>query len=355
MLIDPILKPRITEVPSVSDKTLSLFKDSLVWDNILPWVPWKGGSYQANIDLIDELLPRFLHVGVNHISLTVGLIGDIDDTLRHMARVRREIDERADWLMLAQTVSCIRRAKHHNKLAVSFNFQDSLPFSNQLDMIQVYYDLGVRQVGLVYNQRNLVGDGCAEKNDGGLSNFGRAAIQEMHRVGMLVDGSHVGYRTSMQAMELGGGPFIFSHSNPYAVRPHYRNIKDDQIKACAAAGGVIGINGVGAFVGDMDAPTEAIFRCLDYTVELVGPEYVGIGFDYVHDLDLAINAPRMAPLAWPAYQGEELLRHNYAGPEQLVHLTQLMLDHGYSDSAIEGILGGNWACLCEQVWQSIAS
>ena len=350
-LLDPVLKPRITEIPNVSEMALSLFKRSLVWDNILPWVPWHGGNYQANVDLIDELLPRYLRVGVNHISLTVGLLGDVDATIRHIARVRQQIHERADWLVLADSVNAIRKAKANNHLAVSFNFQDSLPFSNSVDMIQIYYDLGVRQVGLAYNQRNLVGDGCAEENDAGLSNFGKEVIKEMHSVGMLVDGSHVGYRTTMEAMEVGDGPFIFSHSNPFAIRPHYRNVKDEQIKACAATGGLIGINGVGAFVGDVNAPTEDIFRCLDYTVELVGPEYVGLGFDYVHDLDLAINAPRMAPLAWPAYKGEQMVRHNYAGPEQMVALTQMMLDHGYPDDAIVGILGGNWANLCERVWK----
>jgi membrane dipeptidase len=173
----------------------------------------------------------------------------------------------------------------------------------------------------------------------------------MNRVGMLVDGSHSGYRTTMDAMEVCEAPFIFSHSNPFSVRPHYRSIKDDQIKACAATGGVIGINGVGYWVGDNDAPTEAIFRCLEHTVNLVGPDQVGLGFDYVYDLDQLIDWVRMAPLTWPPYEGEHMVKHNYAGPEQMVDLVQMMLDHGYPDDAIRGILGENWRRLCAKVWR----
>lgn len=349
MNIDSPLKPRVNTIADVSDEALSLFRDSLVWDDLMPWLPG------VNVDGIDEILPRFREVGVNFISLTLsagaGLGASISSTMHQIARVTQEIRKRGEWLVLARSVDEIRRAQANKKLAVNFNFQETLPFENDLKIIQVYYDLGVRQALLAYNQRNLVGDGCAERTDAGLSNFGVQVVKEMNRVGMLVDGSHSGYRTTMDAMEICEAPFVFSHSNPYAVRPHYRNIKDDQIKACAATGGVIGINGVGFWVGDWDASTDAIFRCLDYTVQLVGAEHVGLGFDYVHNLDGIIEAVRKAPLAWPPYKGEEMVKHNYAGSEQMVRLVQLMLDHGYPGEAIKGILGENFAKLCERVWK----
>ena len=308
MLIHRELEPRINEIPDVSEKALSLFESSLVWDDLMPWLPG------VNDDGIDDILPRFNEVGVNFISLTLaagaGLGSSINSTMHQIARVRREIQERSNWLTLASSVTEIREAQRKNKLAVNFNFQETLPFENCLDMIHIYYDLGVRQALLAYNQKNLVGDGCAERTDAGLSNYGVAVVKEMNRVGMLVDGSHSGYRTTMDAMEIGESPFIFSHSNPYAICPHYRSIKDDQIKACVQTGGVIGINGVGYWVGDINASTEAIFRCLDYTVELVGAEYVGLGFDYVKNLDGIIDAVRKAPLAWPPYEGKEMVKHN---------------------------------------------
>ena len=265
--------------------------------------------------------------------------------------MQKQVRERSDYLVLAKTTEEIRAAAADGKLALGFNFQTTTPFRVDLDEVQRFYDLGVRQVLLAYNRRNFVGDGCAEPDDGGLSLFGRALIEEMNRVGVLIDGSHTGYRTTMEAMQLSSAPFVFTHSNPFAVRPHYRSIKDDQIKACAATGGVIGINGVGYWVGDLEASSEAVFRCLDYTVGLVGPEHVGLGFDFVHDIEGLWKWARGAPLLWPPYEGEWMPKHNYAGPEQIAELVQLMLEHGYPDDAIIGILGRNWARVCDEVWK----
>lgn len=347
----PELTPRLTEIPDVSEKALTLFSDNLVWDNVFPWGLGRG-EYRGNAQFIDELLPRFKRVGSNFLSLSLlGATVSPANILEYIGRVRREIAERSDWMVLATSVAAIREAKAADKLAVNFDFQSCPPLGNSLDLIQVYYDLGVRQAGLAYNLRTVVGDGCAEGANAGLSRLGVTVIKEMNRVGMLVDGSHAGFRTTMDAMEVCDGPFTFSHSNPMAVCDHYRSITDEQIKACVATGGVVGINGVGTFVGDDNAPTEAIFRCLDYTVELVGAEHVGLGFDYVHDNDGSIKALEKATLAWPPHKGKSAAKHNYASHEQVIELVQMMLDRGYPDEAIIGILGENWASLCEKVWK----
>ncbi len=339
------LKPRTEKVPSVSEKALRLFQENLVWDNLLPWVP----GY--NIDEVDTIFPRFRELGVNFASLTLGAGGaapgaSVDVIVERIGRVKCEIRERSDWLVFASTVAEIREAKAANKLAVNFNFQETLPFGRNLDLIQIYYDLGIRQALLAYNQKNLVGDGCNERTDAGLSNFGVDVIKEMNRVGMLVDGSHSGYQTTMEAIEICDGPFIFSHSNPFAVFNHFRNIKDDQIDACAASGGVIGVVGAGGFLDDINASTESIFRCLDYLVERAGPEHVGLGMDYVRDVEGAFKMRQKAPTAWP-----NTVKYNYAGAEEVMGLTQMMLDHGYPDKAIINILGENWARVSEQVWK----
>jgi len=332
----------------VSDQALALIENSLVWDNLLPWIP----GY--NIDGIDRILPRFRNKGFNFVSLTLaggaGVSSSIDSCMRRIARVRREIQERADWMVLATSVQAIRQARAEGKLAVNFNFQETLPFDDSLEMIEVYYQLGIRQALLAYNQKNRVGDGCAERTDAGLSRFGVEVVKTMNRVGMLVDGSHSGYRTTMDAMEVCEGPFIFSHANPAALHPHYRNIQDDQIKSCAASGGVIGINGVGGFLGDQHASSQSLFRCIDYVGELVGFEHVGLGLDYVEDIEGAYRIRQSASLAWPGDPGK-VVKYQFAGPEQLSELVQLMLDHGYPEVAIRGILGENWAGLCERVWK----
>jgi membrane dipeptidase len=345
MSIDPVLKPRIESIPPVSEKALQLFRNNLVWDNCLPW------ERNCNSPEVDIILPRYHATGVNFISLTVASPFDDHAVAAQIALTKRLVRERSHYLVVANTTKEIRNAEAAAKLALGFNFQETLPFGTNLDNVQLFYDLGVRQAVLAYNNRNFVADGCAEPDNAGLSLFGRAVVKEMSRVGMLVDGTHCGHRTTMEAMELCDGPFVFSHSNPFAVRPHYRSIKDDQIKACAATGGVIGINGVGYWVGDNDASTEAIFRCLDYTVELVGAEHVGLGFDYVYDLDGLIEWVRALPLMWPAYEGEWMVKHNYAGPEQMIELVQVMLEHGYSDETIIGILGRNFERVASKVWK----
>ncbi|HEV7941472.1 MAG TPA: membrane dipeptidase [Solirubrobacteraceae bacterium] len=342
---DTNLKPRIETIPVVSDKTLQLFNTSLVWDDLLPWGPVLNGPH------IDKILPRFHAAGVNFVSLTVAVRDNTEKAFAQIAEAEAQIHARSEYLTVARTTHEIHDARDAGKLALGFHFQETMPFGTDLDNVEAFYNLGVRQALLAYNNRNFVGDGCAEPDDAGLSLFGRALVEEMNRVGMLVDGSHSGYRTAMEATELSQGPFIYSHSNPFAIRPHYRSIKDDQIKACAATGGVIGINGVGYWVGDNDAPTEAIFRCLDYTVELAGPEHVGLGFDYIYDLDEVVRWARSTPLVWPPYEGESMPKHNYAGPEQMVELVELMLGHGYPDAAIVGILGGNWERVSEAVWK----
>jgi membrane dipeptidase len=220
----------------------------------------------------------------------------------------------------------------------------------RLEMVQLYYDLGVRHMLLAYNARNHVGDGCAERTDGGLSRWGLRVVEEMRRVGMWVDGTHSGYRTTMEAMELSPGPFIFSHCNAHAVYPHYRNIRDDQIRACAASGGVVGLNGLGEFLDDHDATSASIFRHMDHMVQMVGSGHVGLGLDFVK------NAPRFwrwvadNPHAWPPAPNPRT-NSGFGQPEQVGELTELMLHAGYSEADVRGILGDNWLRLAREVWK----
>jgi membrane dipeptidase len=345
MTADPVLRPRIETVPPVSDRALALFRTSLVWDNTLPWT--SGSNWMD----IDRILPRWRSVGVDVVSLTMDVKAPLDRVLTQIRRTQRQARDRAERLTVATSLPEIGQARATGRLALLLNMQDTVAYGTNLDNVHLLADLGIRQAGLAYNNRNFVGDGCAEPADSGLSLFGRALVKELHRAGVIVDGSHAGRRTTLEAMEIGGGPFIFSHSMPVGVRPHYRNVTDEQIRACAATGGVIGINGVGYWCGDNDAPTSAIFACLDYTVNLVGPEHVGLGFDYIEDLDGIISWVRADPIAWPANDGEWMVKHNYAGPEQIVDIVQHMLDHGYPDDAITAILGRNWQRIAAAVWR----
>ena len=174
-------------------------------------------------------------------------------------------------------------ATKENKVAIFFHFHDPNPCEGSPNMIELYYKLCVRNMLVVTNMKNVIGDGCKERTDGGLTRLGVTFIEEMNRVGMISDGSHTGYRTTMDMFEVTKVPAIFSHANPRSVFDHPRNITDDQIKACAKTGGVIGINGVGVFLGKNDNSTETFLKHLDYVAELVGPQHVGLATDTMYD------------------------------------------------------------------------
>lgn len=328
----------------VSERARALHDEALVWDMTLPWLVGYADE--------DITLPRFKQAGVDFISLTVNdFPGSIAGTMRQIAAVTAHVRARAGTMVLISSVDDIVAAKKAGKLALAFNLQETNPLEGEADLVQTYFDLGVRYMLLAYNQKNRVGDGCAERTDAGLSRFGVRMIEEMNRVGMLVDGAHSGYRTTMEAMEVSTAPFIFSHCLAHEVFAHYRNIRDDQIIACARSGGVIGVNGVGIFLEDAQASSEAMFRHVDHIANLVGPEHIGLGLDYVRDTERLAGWTIANADMWPPNAGKPTVPTTFAQPEQIVELADIMLERQYSESDVRGILGENYARVARQVWK----
>ena len=331
----------------VTEQAQTLHREALVCDFTLPFADI--GDPRKKM----ETLPRFAASGVNCVSLTLGGdTGSIDDTMKLIAKERDYFLKHSDKYLLVQQSQDIARARSENKLAIIIHFQGTDPLEGSLAMVETYYQLGVRHMLLAYNLRNRVGDGCFEPNDAGLSAFGKKLIAEMNRVGMQVDGSHTGYRTSMEAIDLSDSPVIFSHANPAAVHEHPRNIKDDQIKACAESGGVVGILGISNMMGtDNDASSALLVRHIDYCVQLVGIDHVGISLDYVYDPE--------ATYYWGLAQaGGELPKSgNYSvdmpmvQPEQYPEITQELLNLGYKDEDVCKVLGENWLRVSSEVWK----
>lgn len=327
----------------VSDRAKELHADALVWDMTLPYGPgWMS----------DELIGRFRKGGCDLVSLTVNdFPGSIQGTARNIGAVFAQVNRLAPDYVMAKSVDDILAAKAAGKTALIFNLQETNQLERNLDMIEVYYQLGVRHMLMAYNMKNFVGDGCAEETNAGLSRFGVTLIKEMNRVGMLVDGTHCGYRTSMEAIEVCEGPFIFSHCVSHALYPHYRNIRDDQVKACAATGGVIGVNGCGFFLGDMAGSVDAMFRHLDHFVSLVGPGHIGLALDYLANPKSFFDSQDANPSMWPRIDGKPHMRADYVLPEELLLLTDTMLKRGYSEENVRGILGLNFLRVAKQVWK----
>jgi membrane dipeptidase len=307
---------------------------------------------QAGCDIAP--LRRYLDAGVNYVSVNVGFAPhDIDATMRVLSSWRRQVLLSSEPFALVSTVDDMLAAQQQGRLVVGFDLEDTNPLGGEIAMIQAYYDLGVRSMLMTYNGQNLAGFGCHAPDDTGLTSFGRAVVDEMNRVGMMVDVSHCGYRTSMDALERTASPAIFSHSCMRSVWDHERNIRDDQARACAATGGVIGINGVGIFLADNDISVQAMARHIDHAVELVGPQHVGIGTDYVfdtEDLSLELENSQIFPASYR--NGRQV---DFFPPEQLAPLEAELAGRGYPAADIAAIMGGNFLRVARQVWKPAAS
>lgn len=323
----------------------AIYKNSIVWDahSCMP--------IKANQDLAGA--ERHRRAGATFVSLNVGMdFNPLAQCIRVIAGFRQWIREHADRFVQAETVEDVRRAKREGKLAIAFDLEGSVMLEDDLAMIALFRDLGVRQIHLAYNLNNSIAAGCHDE-DRGLTELGRAVVREINRVGMLMDCSHSGRRTSLEIMEMSEKPVIFSHANPKALRNHGRNIDDEQITACAKTGGVIGICGIGPFLGENDIRTETILRHIDYVADKVGPEHIGLGLDYVFHPEVDDLPPgERADKWWPRKfgYGQTQGPMQIVPPEQLPEIAEALVKGGYSASDIAGILGGNFLRAAEATW-----
>ena len=323
----------------ISEQAQQIHNHSLVWDThaCFPLKP--------NSDLTE--LKRYSDSGVNFVSLNIGMDMDsFENVMQVLARFRNHIASHPDEFVQALTVQDILAAKESSKLAIAFDLEGADPLLGNINLISFYYDLGVRQMLLAYNKDNRASGGCMEGNIG-LTDFGKDVIRYMNRVGMVLDLTHMGYRATMEAFETSTAPVIFSHSNPKGLREHARNISDEQIKACAQTGGVIGINGIGDFLGGTSS--ELIVKNIEYVMNLVGPEHVGIGLDYVVDKQELMDYITSNPDVFPTDKMADFITS--VEPEQIPEFTELLYQKGYNEQIISAILGGNFLRVAEQVWK----
>jgi membrane dipeptidase len=298
----------------------------------------------------DEYLNQMLRGGVSLALGTVASIESFEETLQSVASYYALFAKFRDRVLHAKSMEDVRRAKAEGKVAVLFHFQGSGMLDYELSRLALFKELGVSVIQLAYNWKFLVGDGCTERTDCGLTDFGQLVVKEMNRLGIVIDCSHTGYRTTLEAIELSKDPVVFTHSNAHALCPSKRNIKDDQIRAVAEKGGVIGMNAFPAFLTrEGEASLSTLLDHVDYMARLVGIEHVGLGLDFTvsggMESYLRYRYDRetypLPPWSFPP---------DIASPDMIPGIARGLRSRGYDDEAILGVMGGNFARVFERVW-----
>lgn len=305
--------------------------------------------------------------GIDAVNLTVAHFeADFETACRQMAGWHARLAAPDSRWRLIEQASDFDAAKAAGQVGLVMGWQNARPLDEDLGRIAFFRRLGLRVMQLTYNYRNMLGDGCMEPRDGGLSVLGREAVAALNEAGVAIDLSHVGERTAMEAVEASTLPCFLTHANAQAMMPLPRNKSDDLIRAVAAGGGVIGASTYGpmCWTGDPEKkPTlDDYLRNLDYLVDLVGHEHVGFGTD----LAAGANMPRMAferetPRRWQVIEdymdtfGRDIPARyieGYGGHDMLPGITAALLDRGWSRPHVEGYLGGNFRRALDVVWSS---
>ena len=300
---------------------------------------------------------RHLHEGgFTAINATVAVWEGSKQTLQNIGRFYRDFETYSEWIRPVASLAGLHAAKRENRVGIVFGFQNSSPIEDDLRLVEAFHRLGVRVIQLAYNDLNYAGAGCYERLDVGLSTFGVDLVKEMNRLGMVVDLSHVGHRSTMDAIELSEHPVWFSHANPKALCEHPRNKTDDEVKALVERGGVVGTNIFPAFLKrGYDSTLDDVLDTIEYWVELAGIEHVSIGLDFTENqseewFQWLMAGKRLDSPVFPL-QLPLRLPHGIARADELPNLTAGLLGRGYSHLDVQKILGLNVLRLFEQVWR----
>jgi membrane dipeptidase len=326
--------------------------------------------------------------GVTSVSLTQHT-DSMNASLKSIARLRgaAPFDVMSDILIRFNRVDDIYKAKKENKLAVMLDFQNTISLGMNVNNLDLFYGLGVRQIQLTYNLRTYAADGCTERTDAGISHFGVALIERMNKLGIIVDTGHVGEQSTIEAAEISSDPIAISHSACKSVYNHDRCKSDEAIKAVAERGGVFGLVSIPYFLAHLTGKADRYGEVrggksgtlkdwldhIDYAVDLVGVDHVGVGSDIkerpgcpdlwgeVMTEDRRLETDGKKP-TWSGWRPEHPFDFTpssetglFPSPEKLLswsnwpYKTVGLLSRGYSENEVKKIIGGNWLRLYSKV------
>ena len=338
-----------------SSRAVSLVERALVIDMLAPLkIDFSPEAYTRRLD--PESIAEFRGSGITGFHHSAAFLGATahEEVLAYLAAWQGFVGRHAESFCLVDKAADLDRAKAQGKVAVMMGVQNADHFRT-VDDVRTFHQLGQRCAQLTYNSQNFVGSGGTDRIDGGVSDYGAEVIKAMNAVGMLVDVSHCGDRTTLDAIELSAGPIAITHSNCRALNDHPRLKTDEAIRKLAAKGGVMGITGVRNFVRDREPTTvEHVVDHIDHVAKLVGIEHVGIGSDA--DLNGYDDMPAdQLKMLLGLYKSSYAFRDKldtdgFDHPKKIYDLTEALIGRGYSDSDIELVLGGNFRRLLGGIW-----
>lgn len=295
---------------------------------------------------------------INH-TVTVGA-ADYESVVAGLAFWEHEVETHANRLCIIRRHADILAAKRESKLGLIFGFQRTNMLGDQVSRIELFRNLGVRIMQLSYNDRSLFGDGCLEPANAGLSFLGRQAVAEMNRVGVAVDLSHCGQRTTADGIQASKKPVLLSHTGCNAVHQHPRNKNDVELRAMAEKGGVVGIFVMPFLDVDGRRDTALVVRHIEHAIDVCGEDHVGIGSDL--SITPIEETPEYQAAAAKFVQTRKAMGNAAPGedlplyipelnhPRRIESIAAAMSRRGFKPAVIEKIIGGNLHRVLKEIW-----
>lgn len=328
-----------------------------------------GGDQNPNERLTARNITDTKQSGLTCTHITLSPVGTtapdaaMAATMGDIAFWDREIDSHPDVLMRVRAVEDIEAAKRAGRSGIIYGFQDGVAFETDLERLDIFYQLGLRVIQPTYNRRNLLGDGCLEPANAGLSRAGVEAIERMNKLGILIDLSHCGRQTAADAIRLSKKPVAFTHTGCVGVIDHPRNRTDEELRAVSDKGGVSGIYFMPFLSGGKQPTSEDVIRHVEYAINVAGEDHVSLGTDgSISSNDLTPEFIKQfaewaegrikAGIAAP---GESATSYTWASdlnmPRRFDTLAAMLSARGHKDSRLEKLLGLNLVRVFRESWK----
>ena len=344
----------------------SVYENSVVID----CMGFPGGRQPRGGTGLNELeLQDVAESGLTATHFTVGSVGTMppleafESIVMSVTSNEQLIAANPETLTRIRTVADILAAKTGGQTGLIYGLQDGVSFEDDLDRLDALWQLGIRVIQPTYNRRNLLGDGCMEPADAGLSRNGFSAIEQMNELGILVDLSHCGRKTAADAIRTSSRPVSFTHSGCDALAEHPRHRTDEEIRSIAENGGVFGIY-VMPYMARGRQPTAAdVIAHLEHAINIAGADHVALGTDgaispqevtEAFKKNFRENTRRRKELGIAApFETEEgyLFANDLNTPRRFETLTDMLLQRGHSETTVEKVLGANWVRLFGETWK----